>query len=168
MPRRLLDRCEPDSIGQFRIAARQRFNDGLALATAGQRTGAIYLWGYSAEMMVKAAYFSLIGIAPTATITWSGDLRPAILRGRQMNILWPNQGEGHNIRAWIDLLISVRAMSAGTQYSPRFGLELQRRGQRLEYLWRESLRYRKNCAYQDEVRQAREATEWILVNGKAL
>jgi len=168
MPKKLIDRCQTDSIREFRLAARQRFNDGLALAAAGQRTGAIYMWGYTAEMTVKAAYFSLIGLAERATITWNSDLQPAIARGRQMNIFWPKPGEGHNIRAWTDLLIAVRALSAATQYPPPFGLELQRRGQRLEYLWRETLRYRKNYAYGYEMRQAREAAEWLLVNAYAL
>src|SRR5437588_276642 len=51
MPRRLLERCQPDSIREFRAAGRQRFDDALALAAAGHRTGAIYLWGYTAEMI---------------------------------------------------------------------------------------------------------------------
>ncbi len=72
MPRRLIDRCQPDCIREFRLAARQRFDDALVLAASGRRTGAIYLWGYTAEMTLKAAYFSLIGMAETDTITWRG------------------------------------------------------------------------------------------------
>ena len=71
MPRRLLERCRPDSIREFRAAARQRFDDGLSLAAAGRRTGAIYLFGYTAEMILKAAYFSLSGLTETDTITWN-------------------------------------------------------------------------------------------------
>ncbi len=59
MPRRLLDRCNDDSLREFRAAARQRFNDALVLAANGRRTGAIYLWGYAVEMTLKAAYFSM-------------------------------------------------------------------------------------------------------------
>ncbi|HEV3341236.1 MAG TPA: hypothetical protein VG125_12790 [Pirellulales bacterium] len=168
MPRRLLDRCRPDSIREFELAALHRFDDGLALAAAGRRTGAIYLWGYAAEMTLKASYFSLIGLARTATITWIGDLQPAIGRGRGMGIAWPGQGAGHNVRAWAELLIAVRALSIATAYAPPFDTELQRRGQRLEYLWRETLRYRKNYAYEYELVQTREATEWLLVNASFL
>jgi hypothetical protein len=82
MPRRLLDRCNPDSIQEYRAAARERFHDGLAMAGRGRRTGAIYLWGYAAEMFLKAAYFSVIGTPETRSLTWGADLRPAILRGR--------------------------------------------------------------------------------------
>ena len=76
MPRKLLNRCAPDSIREFRAAARQRFEDGRALAMADRRTTAIYLWGYSAEMTLKAAYFAVIRFAETRTITLP-DLRAA-------------------------------------------------------------------------------------------
>jgi len=42
-------------------SARWRFDEGMALAATGYLTGAIYLWGYCAEMTLKAAYFSLLG-----------------------------------------------------------------------------------------------------------
>lgn len=168
MPRRLLARCNPDSIREFRAAARRRFDDALAMAAGGRRTGAIYLWGYTAEMALKAAYFSLIGLPDDQTLTWHGDLRPAILRGRSLGIAWPPQGEGHNVRAWAELLIAVRALSPATVYPTVFALAVQRCGQRVEQLWRETLRYRKNDAYLYEVRQVREAAEWLLVHAPDL
>lgn len=168
MPRRLLDRCHPDSIREFRAAARQRFDDGVSLSAAGQRTGAIYLWGYTAEMTLKAAYFSLIGLAETAVVTWNAHLRPAINRGRAMGIAWPPQGAGHNVRAWAELLVAARALGPATALAPPLALDVQRRGQRIEQLWSETLRYRKNYAYLYEVRQIREAAEWLLVNSDIL
>src|SRR2546421_3835698 len=102
MPRRLIDRCQPDSIREFRISARQRYQDGLALAGAGNRTAAIYLWGYAAEMTLKAAYFSLFGLADDDVITVPGHIQPAINRGRAAppTIPWPPPGAGHHDRAW--------------------------------------------------------------------
>src|SRR5438105_4955713 len=99
MPRRLLDRCNPDSIREYRTAARQRFDDALAMVAQARRTGAIYLWGYTSEMLLKAAYFSLIGLPETQSLSWGADLRPAIVRGRVLGVPWPRQGEGHNVRA---------------------------------------------------------------------
>lgn len=163
MPRRLIDRCRGDSIREFRRAAQRRFDDGMALAIAGQRTGAIYLWGYTAEMILKAAYFSLIGMADTDAITWPAHLRPAIDRGRLLGIAWPPQGAGHNIRAWAELLVLERTLTPAVAYSISFGREVQRPGQRFEPLWRETLRYRQNEAYLYEVRQVCEATDWFLL-----
>jgi hypothetical protein len=168
MPRCLLERCHPDSIREYRAAARQRFDDGLTLAAAGRRTGAIYLWGYTAEMTLKAAYFSLTGLADSEVITWSGNILPAINTGRGMGIAWPSQGAGHNVRAWAELLVAERALSPATAFTPPFDLEVQRHGQRIEQLWRETLRYHKNRAYLYEMRQVREAAEWLLVNSHAL
>jgi hypothetical protein len=166
MPRRLIDRCQPDSIREFRASARQRYDDGLALAGAGNRTAAIYLWGYATEMTLKAAYFSLFGLAETDVITVHGHIRPAINRGRTapLSIAWPNQGAGHNVLAWAELLVGVRALAPATAYGPAFAAQVQGCGQRIWQLWRETLRYHKNRAYLYEVRQVREATEWLLAN----
>lgn len=168
MPRRLLDRCNPDSIREFRVAAQNRYNDALMLAVSGRRTGAIYVWGYVAEMILKAAYFAHIGLPESTPISWTGHLSPAIDAGRNMGIAWPRQGSGHNVRAWAELLILTRAASPISAYPVAFGLEVQRRGQRIGQLWSETLRYHKNHAYLHEVSQVREATEWLLINSKAL
>ncbi len=168
MPRRLIERCREDSIREFRLAARRRYDEALVLGAAGQRTGAIYLWGYTAEMILKAGYFSLLGVAEVDSITWRRHLLPAIDRGRLLGIAWPRQVEGHNIRAWAELLVRVRASSPATSYPVPFGREVQRQGQRLEPLWREILRYRKNESYLHEVTQVRKATEWLLVHSNQL
>src|SRR5204863_9101988 len=133
--------------------------DGLALAGAGNRTAAIYLWGYTAEMLLKAAYFSLFGLAEDDRITVHGHIQPAITRGRDdpLRIAWPNQGAVHNVRAWAELLVGVRALAPGTAYDGAFAAQVQGCGQRIGQLWRETLRYHKNRAYLYEVRQVREA-----------
>lgn len=164
MPRRLPDRWQPECIREFRASARQRFDDALALAAAGRRTGAIYLWGYCAEMLLKAAYFAVIGVADTDPITWNGDIVPGINRRRiTFHIVWPHPGQGHNVRAWSELLVLERvALAMG--FPRRFEREVQRQGQRVGQIWSETLRYHKNLAYLHEVTQVREAAEWFLVN----
>jgi hypothetical protein len=170
MPRRLIDRCQPDSIREFRAAARQRYQDGLALAAAGNRTAAIYLWGYATEMILKAAYFSLFGLAEDDVISVPGHIQPAINRGRAapLSIAWPNPGAGHNVGAWAELLVGVRALAPATAYAPDFGARVQGCGQRIWQLWRETLRYHKNRAYLYEVRRVREATGWFLIHADDL
>ena len=68
VPTRLLARWRPESIREFRATARLRYDDGISLAGQGRRTGVIYMWGYCAEMSLKAAYFSLT-LADTTPIT---------------------------------------------------------------------------------------------------
>jgi hypothetical protein len=59
VPRRLLARCQSDSVREFRASAQQRYNDGLSAVVADRRLAAIYLWGYSAEMTLKAGLLHL-------------------------------------------------------------------------------------------------------------
>jgi hypothetical protein len=169
MPKRLPARWQPESIREFRASAQQRFEDGLALAGLGHRTGAIYLWGYSAEMALKAGYFSLLGLAETDVITWPGHIQPAIDRGRNvLGIAWPRPGQGHNVRAWAELLVAERAATPGAAFVHSFGRQVQASGQNIGQLWSESLRYHKNLAYRYEMNQVREAAEWLLVNAQVL
>jgi hypothetical protein len=168
MPKRLPARWQPESIREFRASARWRFDEAMALAATGYRTGAIYLWGYSAEMILKAAYFSLLGRSETALLTWAGDILPAINAGRAIGIAWPGPGQGHNVRAWAELLVNEHAATPGAAYPPLFGQEVQACGQSIGLLWSETLRYHKNVAYLHEMNQVREAAEWLLVNSDAL
>lgn len=168
MPKRLLDRWQPESIREFRASARQRFDDGLALAAAGRRTGAIYLWGYCAEIVFKAAYFSLLGLAETDVLTWNGHFLPAIDRGKNaFQINWPNPEKGHNVRAWSELLIAER-LSRGAPYPTPRGTLIQRCGQQIGQLWSVTLRYHKNVAYAYEVARIRRTVEWLIVNAEQL
>jgi hypothetical protein len=120
-------------------------------------------------MTMKAAYFGLTGLAETDAITWPAHLKPVIDRGRNvLGIAWPKPGEGHNVRAWAQLLIAERAALPGAAYVHSFGQDVQAAGQRIGQLWTESLRYHKNLAYLFEVNQVREAAEWLLANSDVL
>jgi hypothetical protein len=164
----LRDRWQPECIRELRAAAFQRFHDGLALAGRGRGTGAIYLWGYTAEMALKAAYFSLT-LAERDPITWGGHVLPAINHGRNVHLIaWPVQGQGHNVRAWAELLVAERAALPGRAYSTSDARQIQTCGQRIGLLWGEALRYHKNVAYPYEVTQVRLAAEWLFVHVETL
>jgi hypothetical protein len=167
MPRRLLDRCRPDSIFEFSCAAQQRFQDGLSLAPAGRRTAAIYLWGYAAEMTLKAAYFRLIGF-PLAQAITIADLRAARVNALLLGFQWAGNNL-HHLESWAQLIVSTRAATPGWAYLVAgFGNEVLARSRTLQPLWSETLRYHKNVAYPYEVGQARTAAEWLLLNASQL
>lgn len=167
MPRRLLDRCLPDSVREFRAAAFQRSQDAHSLAAAGRRTAAIYLWGYAAEMTLKAAYFSALGFPETRPITM-GDLRGAVTAALGLGVAWPGQNL-HDLRAWAEFLVAFRASRLGLAYRiPGFGNQVIVRGQRLQRVWRETLRYHKNVAYPHEVSQVRDSADWLLKHSLSL
>ena len=168
MPKRLPDRWQPECIREFRAAARQRYNDGLALAGQGRRTGAVYMWGYTAEMALKAAYFSLT-MADTDLISWKPDIQGTITHGKTAHgIAWTNSEAGHNVRAWAELLVAERAVSAATALPAGVGREIQVHGQRIGLLWSVTLRYHKNVAYLHEMTQVRLSVEWLVANLETL
>jgi hypothetical protein len=163
MPRPLPQRFTPDSIREFRASARVRHEDGVSAAEAGRRTAAIYLWGYSAEMTLKAAYFALIGFADRQPITLT-DLRAARTHAvGVLGVTWPTHSL-HDLRGWADSIVAERTVRGWHYPDPAVGRSLRRQVQVLGRLWSETLRYHKNRAYDYEVRQAREAVEWLIAN----
>ena len=170
MPKRLPDRCRPDSIREFSASAIQRYHDGLVAAAGGRDLAAIYLWGYGAEMIVKAAYFTLTNVAEGDPLSMSAHLYPAIQLGRGLGIAWPQSGAGHNVRAWAELLVLERSTHPISMmaYPAGFGERVQACGQRVSQLWNETLRYHKNKPYSYEVAQMRAAVEWLIQHSNNL
>lgn len=171
MPRRLLERCQPDSIREFRAAALQRFVDAVSLADLGRRTAAIYLWGYSAEMTLKAAYFWLVGFPETQTITLA-DLRSAAVNGVKLGVSWPGGPKAprlHDLYSWAELILATRAATPGWAYADMtFPNQVRARSRPLQRFWSEVLRYHKNVAYLYEVQQVKEAAGWLLSQSSQL
>jgi hypothetical protein len=164
MPRRLPDRFRPDSIAEFRAAARQRSLDAIALQGQGRRTAAVYLWGYVAEMILKAAFFEVSGFAEHQTIT-RRDLQNALAT-------LPGIGGNpplHHLGLWAQALVTLRASTPGLAYTDlAFGSQVTAKAYTLYGLWRETLRYHKNVAYPHELAQARDAAEWLLIRSSEL
>src|SRR5688572_11560384 len=102
MPRLLVSRCGPDRVGEFRAAAIVRYEDGVSLADGGRRAAAIYLWGYAAEMTLKAAFFTAFGF-PANRVISPADLRTARnVTAVHCGVPWPAPGWGHNLVAWAE------------------------------------------------------------------
>lgn len=136
------------------------------MAPVGRRTAAIDLWGYAAEMTLKAAYFELLGFPPSQVISMA-DLRGAAANAPRLGFAWT--GNLHNLEAWAELLVATPASTPGRAYTPPgFGNEVLARSRFLQRLWSESLRYHRNVAYFYEVNQVKAATEWLLLNGPQL
>jgi len=168
MPRRLPERLAPGCIREYRVAARQRYQDGRALADAGRQTAAVYLWGYAAEMVLKAAYFSVIGFAETQPITLA-DLRAAALTAPGLGVSWPGPNRFHDLRSWAELLVATRSSVLGSAYPlARFGQQVLDTGRRLQLLWCEVIRYHRNVAYAYEVEQVRAGVHWLVLNSVRL
>lgn len=166
MPQLLLDRCQPNSIREFRAAALQRARDAQTLVAGERRTAGIYLWGYAAEMMLKASYFAVIGFADGQQITIP-DLHAARLSATRLGVV--RFANLHDVRGWAELLVATRAALPGYAYAvPGFGNRVVAAGARVYTFWREALRYHKNVAYEFEVTQVQTASQWLLTNSSVL
>ena len=123
MPKLLPDRLAVDSCGEFLAAAENRYEEGLTLFEVGHRAAGIYLWGYSAEMLLKAAVFRALGSSLRDEIR-KDDLEAARNLARQNNINW--RGNYHFLPGWAELLLWVRAHVPGARYrTVSFGSTMQ-------------------------------------------
>jgi hypothetical protein len=138
-----------------------RFTDGSVLVDGGQRTAAIYLWGYAAEMTIKSAYFKCVGYAQGRRID-KASLDNAKYRARTVHrIAWP--GNLHDIYSWALLLVAERSY-LGRPYSTILASDFITQVSVVYRHWRETLRYHKNRAYPHEAQRVSAAVKWLLSN----
>jgi len=143
------------------LAAEQRYWDGLNLAMGekGCETGALYLLGYVAEMLLKTAYFRINSISPSDNI--APHLRTANQHSR-----WRG-GNLHNLRSWFYLLDDVRTYR-GNPWSPVLVATVERHVLTVDAHWRESLRYTSVAANDAELEETFASVDWLLANYNVL
>ena len=169
MPRLLVHRLKNDSIREFRAAARIRNEDAWQLALAQRAAAAVYLWGYVAEMILKAAWFDLEGRLRRDDPITFGDLRRAVdLATNAHQVSWPVQGRYHAVSCWAQLLTKHRMVIGKPYPDPDFASEVERHSCRVYDRWRESMRYKQNRPYPSEVRAVSDSVEWLLSNARRL
>lgn len=147
------------TIRDFRAAAGHRYQEGRRLALAGDRLAAIYLWGYAAEMLLKAAYFRLAGWAPVQPITVQDLHQAKSYAVQQIGLEWPSNL--HDLGRWKDLLVEERIVRQ-VPYGATFARSLNARVNQIYVNWREYLRYHRNRPFQGEVSRVFQAAHWLL------
>jgi hypothetical protein len=155
----LIARIHPDhTIREFRVAAGLRYHEGRSLIATGHRLAGIYLWGYAAEMLLKAAYFRLLGWLPNQSITIA-DLAKAKKDATSVfKLTWP--GSLHDLGSWGELLVEERKLR-GVPYPGPFARRLRAQVKALFLNWRETLRYRINRPFKGEVERCHESLRWL-------
>jgi hypothetical protein len=159
MPLPLADQLGFDSIFRFERSAPMRLEEG-DLLSKEHRLAAIYLYGYAAEMILKAAYFRNLRHNPLAEIErafLSRAMAAAKLRG-MMN------GGLHDIAGWAEFLVWDKA----TLHAPAYGRDLSReivsKAAAIYENWRPEMRYRNTSPGAAVVTTVRSATEWLVKN----
>jgi hypothetical protein len=161
MPLAAIGLYPPDTISGFERAAQQRFQDGEALRASGRDGGAIYLYGYVVEMVLKAACYRLFGHPPHAPVesarpiveTWIGELAlPVVTRKLQP----------HDLDAWASGLVWFRDNIHGVSYPIAFTLSLGTNTDVVLQYWLPGIRYQELPWGPPESAEVSTAAAWFL------
>lgn len=147
------------------MAAGMRFREASRLAIGGDRLAAIYLAGYAAEMLLKAAYFRLVGWDPTDSIDLADMQNARKYATTTLGSVWP--GNLHDLTGWAALLVTERRKRR-VEYLMPFARSLNARVKRVYLNWREVLRYHSNRPYEGEVTVVLQAVHWLLAHYRFL
>jgi hypothetical protein len=173
MPRILLNRTGDDTLLKLEAAATRRHAEARRLLPR-ERLGALYLYGYTIEIRLKAAYYRLTAVPDG----WNLDLpRP----GSQHSPRWQAQLDikplvglnkpteaGHHLFGWATLLIATRANHPLGAYAPDFAQRLSDHAGAAGQQWKETLRYRANRPYDVELNKVIDAANWVRRNYRRL
>lgn len=134
MPRTLLARIGYDTPQKLELAARRRFAEAQMLAAA-EPLGALYLYGYTIEMRLKAAYYRLTAVPSGWDITQRMPGAPDAPRDRAENAIRAMLGlhrrapVGHSLVGWAGLVIETRRFHALGQFDAPFEAALSNHAQ---------------------------------------
>jgi hypothetical protein len=155
----LARRIGVDTISKIESAAPRRLLEAASLEREGLVVGAVYLYGYVAEINLAAAYFRLIGYRPNTEIT--AEVRKRIIalarQGRLMG------RDPHDVLGWARLLV-VTKKQRGIGYPRGFRGEIILRAASLYARWRPGLRYRVTVPTPSEIGIVRSSAEWFEEN----
>jgi hypothetical protein len=158
----LATRIGPDTLGKLERAARRRFAEARKLA-ADEPLGAIYLYGYSVEIRLKAAYFRTMGLGPSSPISQAR----AIAEAQTRTLLGVRGPVGHNLYGWATLLQTVR-LNLSKPLDSAMVREMYAHVLNIEACWTEVIRYRANRPYDEEIQAVQTGANWFRVNASRL
>jgi hypothetical protein len=155
-----------DSVSQFEIAARQRFEEASLLYFGRRSYSAIYLYGYAVEMWLKAAYFHNEGIIAGLNDPLTQRDRDRAWKQRKASGAPNRYATQHDIEIWAYLLIYIRRTARiYPPYNPLVESTLQNYGATMRNHWSVEMRYQHLEAIQPaEIDAVRNIAEWFSSN----
>jgi len=146
-----------ETVQEFDLASRQKYREGTALVAAGYLGAGIYLLGYSAEMLLKNAYFRFMGASAVDRI--QPRLAPALAAGRLYNPGVPHESY-HSLRFWSLLLREARRRQR-RPLLPLVDASFMARTRRLHQTAWIGMRYRPDQATIQEAQSAQSDVGWL-------
>ena len=147
----------PETVQELDFASVQKYREGVALVGAGHFGGGIYLLGYSAEMLLKNAYFRHTGAS--AVDRTQPRLAPALAAGRLYIPAIPHESY-HSLQFWALLLREVRRRQR-RPLPPLVDASFTARTRRLHQTAWIGMRYRRDQATALEAQSAQSDAAWL-------
>ena len=160
----LADRLAPDTVSQLERAAALRHDDGLALLHAKHGLAAVYLFGYSAEMCLAAAYFRAAGFAAKRAID-RDELRRHMTRARNLQDADGKplmNSDPHPLVGWARFLRWQRTASKISAVNLRRVDDAICNAELLYKHWRPELRYKVVEVTTPQLAEVSMASTWFL------
>lgn len=151
----------PDTIGGFELAARQRFKEGDGLRATGYDGGAIYLYGYAVEMVLKAACYRLLGLGMHTPVEYARAIVEGWIGEFALSVI-TKKIQAHDLDAWATGLIWFRDNIHGAPYPTGFSLALGTNKDVVLQYWIPGMRYQELPWGAVESSDVRIATDWFL------
>lgn len=151
---------QPDRIRAFEGASRNRFEEAELLAKHGHRLAAIYFYGYSVEILMKAACFRLDGRGITEEID-EADRKSVAAKAETVHGIRINGP--HDIEGWARLMVAGKAFRRPGS-DPAFLRQFVTRAMAVARNWVPDMRYRATVVSERELEEVREAAAWIRAN----
>lgn len=160
MPLRFRLEQQQETLFSFERAASAKYLEGHELMFSGYGGAGMYLMGYSAEMLLKSAYFRFSGALPADRI--AALLGPAQQTAQQLIPGVPRETY-HSLRFWALLLRAKRSQ----QNDPLpFAVDAPfvSRTRRLYQNWWIGMRYRPDLSQPMEALVLLEDVDWLRAN----
>jgi hypothetical protein len=159
MSKTLAEQLGYDTISRFVKSAPLRLEEGDVLSK-DYRLAAIYLYGYAAEMILKAAYFKNLRYPVIAEI--DRDTRNRAMAVAQVNGFMHR--DPHDIAGWARLLVWDRATLRTPAYEPALSRQIVSKSITVYENWRPEMRYRNTSPAAATVAIVRSAVGWLVTN----
>jgi hypothetical protein len=160
------ERLPPDTIARLQRAAEQRFATAEILR-GRRRLTALYLYGYSAEICLSAAYFRSTGFPLNAPI--DRDTRKRRMTQARLTRM-PNgeplmNSDPHPLVGWARFLQQQRLLVGGLSLQSEQRLrEAVNKAVLIYTYWRPELRYKIMDINERHLQDVRQAAKWFVDN----
>lgn len=160
----LIDHLAPDCIARLERAAVQRFDEAEGLLPQKRFLAALYLFGFSVEMCLTAAYFRSVGVKPNTPI--HRDTRRIHMgkaRQQQVDGQYLMDHDPHSLVGWARFLQWQRQASPSlTKPCAQRLKEAVHQAETVYKHWRPELRYKTVEVNKTQLDETHRAAAWFI------